>query len=86
MKHVVRYVGRMYKAFWTKKFDWVGRGCQKGQNIAQNCQISKTSSVTGSSMSNMDARDAVDTVYTVYTVCTVFIVYTVYNIQTAFHC
>ena len=29
MKHVVLYVGHLYKLFWTKKIDRVGRGGQR---------------------------------------------------------
>ena len=33
MKHVVLYVGHLYKLFWTKKFDWVGRAGSKKVKI-----------------------------------------------------
>ena len=36
MKHVVLYVGHLYKLFWTKKIDRVGRG---GQERSKYCQI-----------------------------------------------
>ena len=36
MKHVVLYVGHLYKLFWTKKNDRVGRRVREGQNIAKN--------------------------------------------------
>ena len=33
MKHVVLYVGQLYKLFWTKKIDRVGRGGSKKAKI-----------------------------------------------------